>query len=451
MKNNSPTNELANFIVNMRFTDLSKEQIDAAKRCFLDWLGVTIGGIREPPAKILVDLIEELGGKKQASVIGYGRKTSILNAALVNGTMAHSLDYDDAHMYTRNHPSAPLIAALLPVSEYKKLPGTELITAFILGFEVSTRIGLALGNDYYDLGWHATPVLGRFGVAAGVGKLLGLDTEKLKNAFGLAATQTGGIRKVFGTMGKPFHAGKAAMDGILSTILADKGFTAPKDILDEDSGFLGILSSKIDLDQITSELGEKFHVFDVSFKPHAACLAMHPPIDGLISIRNEYRIDPENIDRIDLEVAPICLVLGDNKNPESGLEGKFSVYYCAALAVTEGQARNNVFSDEMIRATHIRRLMEKTVVKGNESFQESEAKIKVVSKDGGLFEKHIIAPKGDPRNPLNFDEIVEKFTDLSKCILPENNVEQIVSLIQNLEKLENIMELIRICCPEKIL
>ena len=256
----SPTKELADFVINTGFEDFSEELIDASKRCFLDWIAVTIGGRKDPSVEILSHLIEEFGGNEQASVIGYGIKTSLLNAALLNGTMAHSLDYDDAHMYTRSHPSAPLIAALLPTAEYQKSPGFELVTAFILGFEVTTRIGLALGNTYYDQGWHATPILGRFGVAAGVGKLLGLDTEQLNDAFGLAATQVGGIRKSFGTMGKPFHAGKAAMDGLLSAMLSKRGFTASKNILDENSGFLSMLSSQGDLSPISNGLGKRYHL-----------------------------------------------------------------------------------------------------------------------------------------------------------------------------------------------
>lgn len=176
---------------------------------------------------ILIELVEEMGGRKQASILGHGIKTNVLNAALVNGTMSHVLDYDDAHSGTRSHPSAPLIPALLSVCEYKGGSGDELVTAFITGFEVSTRIGLALGNAYYDSGWHATSILGRFGAAAGVGKLLNLDAKQLANAFALAGTQAGGLRRVFGTMGKPFHAGKAAMDGMLSALLS-QGFYSPE-------------------------------------------------------------------------------------------------------------------------------------------------------------------------------------------------------------------------------
>ena len=161
------TEALSNFVVELRIKDLPVEVIEASKKCLLDWMGVTLSGAADPSVRMLINLIREMGGRRQASIIGYGMKTNVLHAALVNGTASHIMDYDDAHVGSRSHPSAPLIPALLAISEYKKLSGSEFITAFVPGFEVSTRIGLALGKSYYNLGWHATPILGRFGAAAG--------------------------------------------------------------------------------------------------------------------------------------------------------------------------------------------------------------------------------------------------------------------------------------------
>jgi 2-methylcitrate dehydratase PrpD len=449
MKDKSPTKALVDFVVNTHLKDLPEGVIQAAKRCFLDWVGVTIGGMKDPCVKILVDFIKEAGGEAQASVIGYGIKTSVLHAAFVNGTMAHALDYDDAHMDTRNHPSAPLIAALLALGEYKRSSGSQLVTAFVLGFEVATRIGLALGYAYYDEGWHATPILGRFGVAAGVGKLLGLDAEKLSYAFGLAATQSGGIRKAFGTMGKPFNAGKAGMDGALSAMLARRGFTASKEILDEASGFGRMLSEPFDPSRICEGLGNPYSVLDVSFKPYAACLAIHPVISGLIWIRNEHRLSAESIEHIHLQVAPVCVVLGDNPNPKTGTEGKFSAYFCAALAVAKGQAGAKLFTDDLVHASAIRDLMGRTTMRGNESLGESEAILEVVLKDGSRFMTHNTAPKGDPRNPMTLDEIVKKMNDLARPLLPDRKIKSVISMIGDLENLKNVLGLVRLCCIDE--
>ena len=212
-----------------------------------------------------------------------------------------------------------------------------------------------------------------------------------------------------------------------------------------------MLSSQRDFYPINSRLGKRYHLLEVSFKPYAACLAIHPAISGLILISQEHQPDLERIDHIVLEVAPICLVLGGNADPKSGIEGKFSAYFCAALAISEGRAGNDLFTNELVNAPSIRRLMERTTIRENTSFEESEALVEVISMDGDRFAKHITAPKGDPRNPLCFEEIVQKFVDLSKGMLPEHNIEKTISTIRNLEKLEDTSELIRICWAEEVL
>jgi 2-methylcitrate dehydratase PrpD len=440
------TQVLSNFIFDSSIEDFTAEIIEASKKCLLDWIGVTLSGARDPSVRILIDLIEEMGGRRQATILGYGMKTNVLNAAFVNGTASHILDYDDAHEGTRSHPSAPLIPALLAISEYKNLSGSEFITAFVLGFEVSTRIGFALGKSYYNLGWHATPILGRFGAAAGVGKLLKLNRDRLAIAFGLAATNAGGLRRVFGTMGKSFHAGKAAMDGMLSALLSQKGFTGPEDILDGRSNFLEMFAQEYDPNQITQELGQTYQVLKDSFKPYAACLLIHPAIDGLIWMKENFGLNPNLIEQVHLEVSPLCLTVTDKVNPKDALEGKFSTYFCAALAIERGRVSESQFTQDMVDNGSIRDLMKKIKVVRNESLEETEANVRVKLKNGIQYSHHVDAPKGDPRNPLSFDDIVEKFKDLTHLILSERRMNQIIVLVQNLENLENFSKLIKLCC-----
>ncbi len=439
------TEALSEFVVDSDINDLPDEVIEASKRCLLDWMGVTLIGMEDPSIRMLIELIREMGGQKQASIIGYRIKTNVLNAALVNGTASHIMDYDDAHVGSRSHPSAPLIPALLAISEYRKLSGSEFITAFVLGFEVSTRIGLALGKAYYNLGWHSTAILGRLGVAAGVGKLLKLNTEGLATALGLAATNAGGLRRVFGTMGKSLHAGKAAMDGMFSALLSRGGFTAPRDILDGESNFLEMFSPEYDPDQIIQGLGKDYQILKNSFKWYAACLFIHPPIDGLIWIRKKYHPDPNLIHRIDIEVSPSCLAVTNKTDPKNGLEGKFSIYFCAALAIENGEIRENQFTQEMVNDDRIRNLMERINLTGNESLEETQANVSVKLKNGVQYFNHVAAPKGDPQNPLSFDELVEKFKDLTRPVLSEHRISQVINLVQNLQELESLSRLIKLC------
>ncbi len=443
------TERLAQFVVDSRMEDFPTEVIEASKKCLLDWIGVAFGGMKDPSIKIMIDLIKEIGGKRQASVLGYGVKTNVLNAALINGTMSHVLDYDDAHSGTRSHPSAPLIPALLSVAEWRKQSGSELITAFVAGFEVSTRIGLILGKSYYESGWHATPILGRFGAAAGTGKLLSLNERQLATAFGLAATQAGGLRRVFGTMGKPFHAGKAAMDGMLSAFLSQRGFTAPEDILDGTPSFLNMFSSQTESTHAVEGLGKDWQVLKDSFKPYAACLLIHPVMDGLIWIKNQYQVPPHLIEKVYLEVAPLCLSVTDNASPKDGLEGKFSLYFCAAIAILHGQGKNNLFTDEAVQDPLVKDLMGKIKATSNPSREETEANVKVRLRNGTEFSREVFFPKGDSRNPMTFDEIKEKFRDMVEPVLSKKRTEQIVEVIQKFESLEDVNKLLKLCRFEK--
>jgi 2-methylcitrate dehydratase PrpD len=444
------TETLSKFVVQSQMEDFPEEVIETSKKCFLDWIGVAIGGMKDPSAEILVDLIKEMGGRKQATVLGYGIKTNILNAALINGIMSHVLDYDDAHSESRSHPSSPLIPALLSMAEYKKMRGKDLITAFVLGFEVGTRIGLALGKTYYELGWHATSVLGRFGSAVGVGKLLRLNPKQMACAMGLAATQAGGLRRVFGTMGKPFHAGKASMDGMLSALLASRGFSAPEDVLEGKSNFLEIFSGGYDPNRITQGLGREYQVLRDSFKPYAACLLIHPAIDGLIWMREQGAFELDSVEQIDLEVSPLCMTVTDNPDPRNGLEGKFSIYFCAALSLAEGKVQESQFTREKMKDHRIRDFMRKTKALGVDSLEETEAHVVIKLKNGAQLDRRVLTPKGDPENPMSFDEISYKFRSLAQDLLSDRQMDQIIHVVHNLEKIEDTSTLLKLCRVKKI-
>lgn len=444
------TETLSKFVVQSQMEDIPEEVIETSKKCFLDWIGVAIGGMKDPSAEMLVDLIKEMGGRKQASILGYGMKTSIINAALINGIMSHVLDYDDAHSESRSHPSSPLIPALLSMAEYKKMSGRDLITAFVLGFEVGTRIGLGLGKTYYEMGWHATSILGRFGSAVGVGKLLRLTEKQLTCAIGLAATQAGGMRRVFGTMTKPFHAGKASMDGMLSALLASRGFSAPVDILDGQSNFLEILSGGYDPNRITRGLGREYEVLKDSFKPYAACLLIHPAIDGLIWIKEQEGFELDLVDQIDLEVSPLCMTVTDKPDPKNGLEGKFSIYFCTALALLEGKIQEGQFTQVKIDDRRIRDFMKKIKAFGKGSLKETEANVVIKLKNGAQLSRRVFAPKGDPENPMSFDDISCKFRSLAQNLLSEHQMKQIIHIVQNLEKIKDPSTLLKLCRVKKI-
>jgi 2-methylcitrate dehydratase PrpD len=439
------TEKLARFAVETSYRSFPKPVVHQAKRCFLDLLGVALGGSQQPLGKILVKVAKDFGGKPQATILGHGLKTSVMNAALINGAMAHALDFDDTHIGSIGHPSAPVIPAVLAVAEWKGLSGKSALEAFLLGFEVETRIGMGLGPKHYERGWHNTSTYGRFGAAVAAGKLLGLSLGEMKQAMGLAGTQAAGLRLVFGTMTKPFHPGKSAFDGVLSAILAQRGFTCAPNILEAKKGFVETLGDHSKLEPMVKNLGKTYQVLKDTFKPYAACLLTHPTIDAIIDMRNKYDLRPEDVENIQCDVAKFCLDSAGQVEPKTGLAGKFSTYYCAALALSEGVAGEDMFTDRKVLDPKMVALRKKVKARIVPRYKDTEAKVTITTKGGKKYSAFVDRPKGDPRNPPTDRELEDKFRSLAAFVLPQRKIDSLVKTIWRLEKVSNIRELIRLC------
>jgi 2-methylcitrate dehydratase PrpD len=441
--------KLLRFIAETSFEDIPPEVIDQAKRCVLDWVGVTVGGVAHPASSILIDLVKDLGGKDQASIFGTSLKSSMVNAALVNGAMSHVLDFDDTHLAALMHPSAPLLPAIFAFGEYDGTSGKDFLTAFVLGFEAETRISLSMGVSHYDRGWHSTATMGRFGAAAGAAKLMKLDIGKMGFAFGLAGTQASGVRKVFGSMTKSFHPGKAAFDGLLSALLAQRGYTSPENIFEGEKGLGSLLAGDFQLSRGLEGLGNRYLLQGLSFKPYASCLYTHPTIDGIIQLRNKHGIDPQEIESISCQVAKFCFDAACIPTPQSGLEGKFSTAYCIAVALREGRADENLFKDDMVKDPLITEIMKKTRIEQNANLSDKESEVIIRLRNGEILNSRVASPLGNPENPLPNRALEEKAASLLGMIFPEEKICRIFQKIWGLESLNNISELTEILVVEK--
>jgi 2-methylcitrate dehydratase PrpD len=439
------TQELARYVARTSYEDLPAEVKEMAKTCLLDWFGVTLGGTREELSLIVQKLAAEMGGEKQATVIGTGLKTNVLLAALVNGSISHALDFDDTHAGSIAHPSVTVAPAVLAVAEHKKARGKDLIVAFVLGFEVETRVGMAAGRAHYDKGWHATSTTGRFGAAAGTAKLLGLDQGRLVNALGIAGTQTGGVRQVFGTMSKPFHAGKAAMDGVLAAYLAGMGFTSSDSIVEGKHGFLEIFSPEPKAEKLTDGLGRDYTITSVGFKPYASCAGTHTVIDAMRDIRATEKLSADEVGGIDLELGELSLDAAGIVEPRTALEGKFSVYHCAALALLEGEVGEDRFTDEKVNDPAVAGLRKKVKTRVNPDFKLLDSRVAVVTKDGRRIERFVRIPKGQPENKMTPAEMEEKFRGLASGVLSRDNVNRLLEKIYKLEEVSDIGEITALC------
>jgi 2-methylcitrate dehydratase PrpD len=439
------TKVLSEYIRSLKFSDLPSDVVEGGKLCFLDWLGVTLSGSQEPLTEILLQLAETQGGNPQATMIGKKRKTSLLQAALINGSASHALDFDDVHLGMMGHPSAPVFPAILALAEWKGSSGKEFIAAFIAGFEAECRIASIVYPEHYLCGWHATGTLGHFGAAAGCANLLRLDSSQMVSAIGIAGTQAAGLKQVFGTMCKPLHAGKAAMDGLLSALLAEKGFTSSPDMLEGEKGFSKVLSTRSDPAKALEELGQNFSIREVIFKRHASCFATHPAIDAILALKEEFGLAPDHVDSIHLTACSIACDIAGKPTPQTGLEGKFSLSFCIALALADGDTGETSFCDEKVRDPRLTAIRDKVQLESDPGLSPSRAKIKIFTRDGHVLEKLMdTLDLGKDREKMRQD-LMRKFRELSAPILGQEGTEKLISAIDRLEEIPDLNMVVSLC------
>ncbi|HEY3835665.1 MAG TPA: MmgE/PrpD family protein, partial [Bryobacteraceae bacterium] len=339
------TRILASYIVKGRLDDIPTPVRKEATRTLLNWVGCVLGGSQSEAVGIAISALSPFFGPAQASLLGRKERTDILNAALINGISSHVLDFDDTHLRTVIHPAGPVLSAILALAEYQPVSGADFLNAMVLGIEAECRIGNAVYPAHYDIGWHITGTAGVFGAAAASGKLLGLSEQQMVWALSLAATQPVGLREMFGTMTKSFHPGRAAHNGLTAAFLAAKNFTSSDHGIEAKSGWANVLSTQRDYAEITEKLGRTYEVSVNSYKPFPCGVVMHPTIDGCIQLRRQYQLTPDQIDGVELRVHPLVLELTGKKTPQTGLEGKFSIYHAAAIAIVDGAGGEQQFSD----------------------------------------------------------------------------------------------------------
>lgn len=428
---------LLRFVAEARYEDLPKPALEAARLAVLDWWGVTVAGADEPVARILREVLAEPPGP--ASVLGTTRSASPVAAALLNGTAAHALDYDDVTLALPGHLTAPLLPGLLAAAEARRLSGRDLLTAFVVGVEVASRAARALAPEHYRAGWHATTTLGRLGGAAAAGRLLGLDAARLDAAVGLAAAQVAGIHESFGTMAKPFQVGRAAADALLSALAAEGGLTGPRGILDRE-GWARRLSPAWTPERLTEGLGHGYAVTELIFKRYPCCFATHAALTGLLAIQPG--LGPSRIESVELEVCPTTLQVSDQREPETGLAGKFSMAYCAATALARGHVREEDFADPAVGDPAVRALAARVALIPNPAFDETRARV-AVRLAGGATRERLVDLLADRDDEGIHRDLGAKFRRLVAPRLGAAEADRLAAAIGRLEDVDRFGELTR--------
>jgi len=436
------TRTLARYLVTSRWEDIPERVRHEAARALLNWLGCAVGGCRHETVERALAAVQPFCGPPQAAVLGRAERVDILHAALLNGISSHVLDFDDTHARAI-HPSAPVLPALLALSEWRKVSGAEFVHAFVLGVEAEERIGLSVFPEHYEAGWHITGTAGVFGAAAAAGKLLGLDGQRMAWALGIAATQSAGLQEMFGTMCKSLHPGRAAQGGLTAALLAAKGFTSSEQAIEAPRGFARVLSTKFDPEVITAGLGERFELLSNMYKPYACGLVVHAAIDGCIEIRREHGLAPEAIEAVELTVSPLVLKLTGKTSPQSGLEGKFSVYHAVAAALVHGAAGEAQFSDACVRDPRVVALRNRVSAREDSAIGRTEARVTIRARDGRTFSRHVEHALGTLARPMSDADLEAKFRGLARKVLPPAQIEEAIHLCWKIAGLQDAGALAR--------
>jgi 2-methylcitrate dehydratase PrpD len=439
------TRVLAKKAVSLDYNDLSPPARELARQCVLDYFGVALAGAGDELVRVVLDEMTEAGGAPQASVIGHEGRLPALSAALVNGTAAHALDYDDVNMAMPGHPSVAILPGLLALAELRRSSGREVIAAFVAGYETACRIGAALKPGHYNLGFHSTGTIGSFGAAAACARLLGLDAEATAIALGIAGTQAAGLKSQFGTMCKPFHAGKASQNGLLAARLAARGFSSRADIVECVQGFALTHGPDFSPEAALARPEGGLHLFGNLFKYHAACYLTHAPIECARRLREEHRVALDAITGITLRLDASCERVCNIPAPVDGLQSKFSLRQTVAMALTGvDTASLAAYSAENARDPDLIRLRERVTLDWQDSWPQTLSELELELADGPrIAARH---DSGIPAADITEQglRLAAKFDALVEPLLGASRTRELRETISGLDNLTDIGSLTRL-------
>ncbi|MCK4792855.1 MAG: MmgE/PrpD family protein [Desulfobacteraceae bacterium] len=447
------TEKLAEFVVRTTSKDISRETIRVAQEHCLDCIGVTLPGSQHEVGKIITKVTKVSDSAHEAGVIAGGFRTSTTNAALANGTMAHALDYDD-HAWLNpinpSHPSVVIVPTVLALGEKLNCSGQEIVTAYILGTEIWAKIGLHCSPAAHSIGWHPTGLFGTIGAAAASAKLLKLNVEETRIAFGIACSETGSLRRNFGTMTKPLHAGMAASNGVLAGLLAKEGFTANPDVFDDTNAFSGTFfrGGKCECTKMTENLGNPFTIEKrqpgIKRYPCPGCNANG--LDASMELLKAHDISYDDIELLEAHVNPFVPSILTYPEPKTGLEAKFSAEYNLAATIRDRKLNLASYAEEKVTSPQMREALKKinVIVHPDWPPRVGGTKIIIKLKDGTIFNNQVEMWKGSPDNPLSREELTEKYRDCAQSVLTPKETEESIELLLNLSELDDIKVLMDI-------
>lgn len=440
------TRQLADYVVGTRWEDIPEDARKEARRALVNFMGCALGGSRHEAMDITLAALGPYAGAPTARVLGRPEQADPLLAALLNGISSHVHDYDDTTPSNYIHPTSPVASALFAYASVHAVHGADLALAYVLGYEVVTRIGNATYPAHYDAGWHSTGSIGVFGAAVAIGKLLRLDAQQMVWAIGLAATQSAGLREMFGSMAKSLHPGRSAQSGYMAALLAQRGFTAGEHALEGPRGFAAVQSAAYDLAVVARGLGQQYHFHQNTYKPFPCGIVIHPTIDACIQLRRSHGIDASQVAAVRLRVAPLVRDLCDKQAISTGLEGKFSVYHAAAIGLVRGKAGLAEFTDDAVNDALIRQVRLRVQAEADPAMQEDSVYVEVALADGKTHSLMLEHSLGNLQRPLSDAQLEDKFRDQA-TMLPATQVEALIAACWQLDRIDDVRKLVTLAVP----
>jgi 2-methylcitrate dehydratase PrpD len=416
-----------------------------AARALLDTVGVTFAGASQPAARTVQRVIEA-DGSGPCRVLGTKLAASPGNAALANGTAAHALDYDDMCFVSLAHPSAPLVSAALAAADAAGATGPALLDAYVIGFELEGRLGRAMNPRHYQRGWHCTSTLGTIGAAAVAARLLGLDANAAGHALAIAASEASGLKENFGTMVKPLHAGLAARNGVLAAQLAKAGMTASAAAIEGPQGFLSAMdSSQPSLADVVADLGTRWEILDtgITVKLYPSCAGTHPALDALLDLKRRERFAGDDVDGVEIGVDPIVPTILIYDRPSSGLEGKFSMPFCAAAALVHGHVGLETFDAAQIADPAVVAMQARVTMRIDPTLDASappltQARVTVRLRDGRVLTACANGARGYHDRPASDDELAAKFMSCATQAMSEAQAADALAALRGIESAADV-------------
>ena len=443
------TEDLAGWLTASRPDDIPADVVHEARRALVNIVGCALGGARHPAVDITIDALGAMFGPPDAAMLGRPERADPLHAALLNGITSHVEDFDDTLPRNYIHASSPVASALLAYASANRVSGRDLVHAFVLGFEATSRLGNATYPSHYTAGWHSTGSVGVFGAAIAIGTLLDLTQQQMVWAIGLAGTQAAGVREQFGSMGKALHPGRAAQNGYAAALLAQKGFTSGAHGIEGPRGWASVTSAEHDLSKVTDGLGASWELHVNTYKPFPCGIVNHPAIDACIQLHDEHGVAPGDVAALRLHVAPLVIDLCGKTDIHTGLEGKFSVVHGAAVGLVRGRAGLREYTDEAVVDPDVKAVRERATREADDpTVTEDGVHVELELTDGRVLEKRLTASLGNLQRPLTDDQLSAKFRDQATLAITAEQAEDALELSWRIDGLADVAELVDATVPD---